>query len=85
MQGDVLSGALSLVNWCPSILQKLWNRIQEYPDECIVVFKMLPNQLLGGANFRGIGSIGRVSESILVHLEPGAILSGSDYYTVYIK
>jgi len=41
--------------------------------------------LLGWANFGAIGSIGRVSESIQVHLEPGAILSGSDYYNVLIK
>jgi len=26
-----------------------------------------------------------MSESIPVHLEPGAILSGTDYYNVYIK
>ena len=42
-------------------------------------------KLLECANFGAIGSIGRVSESIQVHLEAGAILSGSDYYNVYIK
>jgi hypothetical protein len=38
----------------------------------------------GCANFGAIGSIGHLSESILVHHEPGAILSGIDYYNVYI-
>ena len=42
-------------------------------------------KLLGCANIGAIGCIGRVSESIPVHLKPGAILSGSDYYNVYIK
>jgi len=42
-------------------------------------------KLLGYANFGAIASIGHVSGSIPVHLEPGAIFSGSDYYTVYIK
>jgi len=42
-------------------------------------------KLLGCGNFGAIGNIGHVYESILVHLEPGAILSGSDYYNVYIK
>jgi len=43
MQSDVLSGALWLLLWCSSILQRLWNRKQEYPEEFIVVFKMRPN------------------------------------------
>ena len=42
-------------------------------------------KLLGCANFGAIGSIGRVSDSVPEHFEPGAILSGSDYYNVYIK
>jgi len=42
-------------------------------------------KLLGCANFGAIGSSGHVYESIPVHPEPGAILSGSDYYNVYIK
>jgi len=42
-------------------------------------------KLLGDANFGAIGSIGRVSESIPAHLEPGALLSGGDYYNVYMK
>jgi len=42
-------------------------------------------KLLECANFGAIGSIGRVSKTIPVHLEPGAVLSRSDYYNVYIK
>jgi len=42
-------------------------------------------KLLGCEDFGAMGSIGRIPESIPVHLEPGAILSGSDYYNVYIK
>jgi hypothetical protein len=42
-------------------------------------------KLLECANFGAIGSIGRVSKTIPVHLEPGAVLSGSDYCNVYIK
>jgi len=42
-------------------------------------------KLVGCANFGVIGSIGYVSESTPVHIYPGAILSGSDYYNVYIK
>jgi len=42
-------------------------------------------KLLECANFGAIGSIGRSSKTILVLLEPGAILSGSDYYNVYVK
>jgi hypothetical protein len=42
-------------------------------------------KLLECANFEAIGSIGRVSKIIPVRLEPGAVLSGSDYYNVYIK
>jgi hypothetical protein len=36
-------------------------------------------------NFENIGSIGYVSKSNLVHLEPDTMLSGSDYYNVYVK
>jgi len=34
---------------------------------------------------QAIGSIGRISKTRPVSLEPGAILSGSDYYTTYVK
>jgi hypothetical protein len=44
MQCNALSGAPRLLLWCSSMLWKLWNRIQKYPEECIVVFKMLQNQ-----------------------------------------
>jgi len=43
MQCYVLSGALRLLHWCSSMLQKLWNTIQEYPEQCIVEFKKLQN------------------------------------------
>ena len=52
MQSDVLSGALRLLHRCSWILRKLWNRIQEYPEECIGVFKMLPNQSIRMCKFR---------------------------------
>jgi len=51
----------------------------------MVFFEMLQIKLLECTNFRAIGSIGRIAKSIPVHLEPGAVLSGSDYYNVYIK
>jgi len=52
MQRDVLSGAPRLLHRCSWVLQKLWNRIQEYPEECIVVFKMLPTQTIRMREFR---------------------------------
>jgi len=67
------------------MLQKSWNRIQEYPEECIVDFKMLQMKLLECANFGAIGSIGsigRVSKTIAVHLEPEGIHCGTDFYTI---
>jgi hypothetical protein len=42
-------------------------------------------KLIECANFGAIGSIGRISKTIQVHLEPGAVISGSDHYNVYIK
>jgi len=67
------------------MLQKLGNRIQEYPEECLVVFKMLQNETIRMCKFGAIGSIGsigRISRTIPVHLELGGILSGSDFYNV---
>ena len=52
MQRDVLTGALRLLHRCSWILWKLWNRIQEYPEECIVVFEMLPNETIRMCRFR---------------------------------
>jgi hypothetical protein len=52
MQSDVLSGAPRLLYWCSWILWKLWNRIQAYPEECIVVLKMLPYQTIRRCKFR---------------------------------
>jgi len=40
---------------------------------------------LEDANVVSIGSIAHISETIPVHLEPGAVPSGCDYYKVYIK
>jgi len=84
-QYDVYSGALRQVRWCSTMHQKLWNRMQEYSETCIVAFKMLPNQLLRCANFRAIANVGHVQKTILLHLTPGATHSGSDDYNVYIK
>jgi len=44
--------------------------------------KRIQIKLLGCANFGAMGSIGRVSKSIPVHLKTGVILSGSDDYNV---
>jgi len=52
MQSDVLSAAPRQLPQCSSMLWKLWNRIQEYPEECIVVWKMLQNQTLRMCKFR---------------------------------
>jgi hypothetical protein len=41
VQSDELSGASRLLHRCTSIFWKLWNRIPEYTEECIVVFQML--------------------------------------------
>ena len=42
-------------------------------------------KLLECANFGAIGSIVHVSKTSQVGLKPGVILSGSDYYYVYVK
>jgi len=42
-------------------------------------------KLLEYTNFGAIGSIGCISKTIPVHLEPGAVLSRSDYDYVYLK
>jgi len=52
MQCDVLSGGPRLCPRSSSMLQKLWERIQEYFEECIVVFKMLQNQTFRICKFR---------------------------------
>jgi len=52
MESNVLSSATRLLHRCSWILQKLWNRIQEYPEECIVVFKMLLNQTIRMCKFQ---------------------------------
>jgi len=46
IQSNVLPGALRLLHRWSWILRKLWNRIQEYSKECIVVLIMLPNQTI---------------------------------------
>jgi len=43
---DELSGAPRLLHWCSSMFRKLGNIIQEYPEECMVVFEMLQNQTI---------------------------------------
>jgi hypothetical protein len=57
-----------------SILKNVW-----LSSKCYKI------KLFECGNFGAIGIIGHVSKIIPVHLEPGAILSGSDYYNVYIK
>jgi hypothetical protein len=75
---DYFTGAPQCSGSCgteyKSILKNVW-----LSSKCYKI------KLLECANFGAIGSIGRVSKTIPVHLEPGAVLSGSDYYNVYIK
>jgi hypothetical protein len=54
----------------------------------MVVFDVVKMTILRCANvgaFRRIGSIVRSSESILVHLTPGGILPGTQFYNVYVE
>jgi len=55
VQSHEPSGALRLLHWCSSLFRKLWNRIQEYPEECIVVFETLENQTIGMCKLRSYG------------------------------
>jgi len=52
MQSNVLSGALRLLHWCSSMFWMLWNRIQEYPEECIVALNILKYQTIRRFKFR---------------------------------
>ena len=52
MQCDVLSNAPRLLRWCSSMLRKSWNRIQDYPEECIIALKILPNQTIRMCKFQ---------------------------------
>ena len=75
---DYFTGAPPCSGSCRSeyknILKNVWLSLKCYKIE-----------LLECGNFGAIGSIGRVSKTIPVYLEPGAVLSRSDYYNVYIK
>jgi len=77
-QSDELSGAPQCCGSCgreyKNILKNVW-----LSSKCYKI------KLLECENFGAIRSIGRVSKTIPVHLEPGAVLSRSDYYNVYIK
>jgi len=57
-----------------SILKNVW-----LSSKCYKI------KLVECANFEAIGSIGHVSKTIPVHPKPGAVLSGGDYYNVYIN
>jgi len=57
-----------------NILKNVW-----LSSKCYII------KLLECANFGAIGRNGRVSKTIPVHLETGAVLSMSDYFHVYIK
>jgi len=52
VQSDVLSGALRLLHRCSWMLRELWNRIQEYPEQGIVAYKMLLNQTIRMCKFQ---------------------------------
>ena len=52
VQSDELSGAPKQLHRCSSMFQELWNRIQEYPEECMVVFEMLQSQTIRMCIFR---------------------------------
>jgi hypothetical protein len=51
MQCDVISGDPRLYHQCFPMLRKLWNRIPESLEDCIVVFKMLQNQTIRKCKF----------------------------------
>jgi len=52
VQSDELSGAPRLLHRCSSMFWKLWNRIQEYPKQCVIVFEMLQNQTIRMCKFQ---------------------------------
>jgi len=52
MQSEVFPGVPWLLHQYSSLLRKLWNRIQEYSNQCIVDFKMLPNQTIRMCKFQ---------------------------------
>ena len=52
MQSDVLPGAPRLLHQCTSMLRKLCNRIKQFPQECVVVPKMLQNQNIRMCKFQ---------------------------------
>jgi len=85
MQSDVLSGGQRLLHQCSSMLRKLWNRYKNILKRVQLSSKCYRIKLLECVNFGAIESNGHVSKTILVHLEPGAIPSGSDYYNVDVK
>jgi len=72
MLPDYFTGAPQCSQSCATkykdILKNVW-----LPSKCYKI------ELLQCANFGAIGSIGRVSKTIPVHLEPGAVHSGSEY------
>jgi hypothetical protein len=84
-QCDELSGVPRLLHRCSSIFWELWTEYKSILNNVWLSSKCYKIKLLEYANFRAIGSIGCISKTIPVHLEPGAVLSGSDYYNIYTK
>jgi hypothetical protein len=81
---------------CSQVLQDNFTGAPEYSGSCGTEPKNISKSVLvsticsqikqfGCANFGVIGCIGHVAKSILMHLKPGDIIPGSDYFNVGIK
>jgi len=62
-----------------------WNRIQEYPEECIIVFKMLQYQTIKWHKFQSYWDYWLHTQTIQVYLRHGVYLPMTEDYNVYIK
>jgi len=75
---DYFTGAPQCSGSCGTEYKNILNNVWLF-------WKFYKIKPLESANFGAIGSIGRISKTIPLHLEPGAALSRSDYYNVFIK
>lgn len=70
---------------CFTIILKLLTSIEEYIQVCIPIVQIVQNQAIRLFKFGAISSLGLIPKTILVPLQPGAILCWSDNYHIYIK
>ena len=85
VESDELSGVLRLLHQCSSMCWKWWNRIQEDPEESMVLFEMLQNESIRLCRFRSYWEYWVRLQDNSTHLEPGAVIFRCDYCNVYIK